>query len=382
MTSEQFPLLITDHCLLLTAKGVFMEKKVFIKRIEEFKILMVKNSLDYCIATPGTNFYYLSGIDTFRMERLIAVIIPIKGEPFIICPSFEEERLRKETCINNFYPWKEDENPYEILEKIIKSRSMKYSCTGIEPTTHFETFVKLKDHLTGMEFKDGSSLFSTMRRKKTEEEIEALKKAVDITEKNIDYALSHLKPGMKEEELKKYLTGDEKLVQFGETSSYPHSEGGKNILQKNDVVLIDKGDMWEKYHSDITRTAYFGKGDEDFFKIWHIVREARDRAIEKAGPGIPCEVVDKSARDVIEREGYGEYFTHRTGHGLGLDIHEMPYLVKGNMDLLEPGNVITIEPGIYLPGKFGVRIEEDVVITRNGREVLSRQPQKPDIIED
>ena len=359
-----------------------MEKKVFINRIEQFKLLMGKNSLDYCIATPGTNFYYLSGIDTFRMERFTGVILPVNGEPFIICPSFEEERLRKETCINNFYPWKEEENPYEILGKIIKDRSVKYFSISMEPTTHFETFVKLKEHITGMEFRDGSSLFSSMRQKKTEEEIEALKKAIEITEENIDYALAHLKPGIKEGDLKKYITGDEKLVQFGKTSSYPHSEGGENILQKNDVVLIDKGDMWEKYHSDITRTAYFGKPDEEFLKIWHIVRQAGDAAIEKAGPGIPCELVDKSARDVIEKEGYGEYFTHRTGHGLGLDIHEMPYLVRGNRDLLEPGNVVTIEPGIYLPGKFGVRIEEDVLITKTGRKVLSRQPEKPDIIKD
>ena len=359
-----------------------MEKKVFIKRIEQFKVLMAKNSLDYCIATPGTNFYYMSGIDTFRMERFTGVILPAEGEPFIICPSFEEERLRKETFINDFYPWKEEENPYEILGKIIKGRGKKHRTACLEPTTHFETFVKMKEHITGTEFRDGGFLFSHMRRKKTEEEVEALKKAVDITEENIDYTLAHLKTGMKEQDLKKYITGDEKLVQFGETSSYPHSEGGENILQKNDVVLIDKGDIWEKYHSDITRTAYFGSAGEEFLKIWHIVREARDRAIEKAGPGIPCELVDRAARDVIEKEGYGLYFTHRTGHGLGLDIHEMPYLVRGNREPLEPGNIVTIEPGIYLPGKFGVRIEEDVLITEKGREILSRKPEFPSIIKD
>ncbi len=359
-----------------------MDKKVFKRRIEQFKVLMAQNSLDYCIATPGTNFYYMAGIDTFRMERFIGVILAAEGDPFIICPSFEEERLRKETFINDFYPWKEEDNPYEILGKIIKDRGRKYRTAGLEPTTHFETYVKLKEHMTGMEFRDGAFLFSAMRRKKTEEEIEALKKAVDITEENIDYSLKHLKAGMKEHDLKTYITGDEKLVQFGETSSYPHSEGGENILQKNDVVLIDKGDIWDKYHSDITRTAYFGMVSEEFLKIWHIVRQARDGAIEKAGPGIPCELVDKAARDVIEKEGYGPYFTHRTGHGLGLDIHETPYLVKGNRDVLEAGNVVTIEPGIYLPGKFGVRIEEDVVITETGTKILSRKPEVPVIIED
>ncbi|MEQ8172751.1 MAG: aminopeptidase P family N-terminal domain-containing protein, partial [Candidatus Eremiobacterota bacterium] len=224
-----------------------MDKKVFIRRMEQFKLLMAKNSLDYCIATPGTNFYYITGIDTFRMERFIGVILPAEGEPFIVCPSFEEERLRKETFINDFYPWKEEENPCEILGKIIKGKGKKHGTTGLEPTTHFETYVKLKEYMTGIEFRDGGFLFSAMRRKKIEEEIKALKKAVDITEENIDYSLKHLKTGMKEYELKKYITGDEKLVQFGETSSYPHSEGGENTLQKDNVVLIDKGDMWEKY---------------------------------------------------------------------------------------------------------------------------------------
>ena len=350
-----------------------MEKSVFKKRVEKLQILMEKNSLDFCIATPGTNFYYISGADAFRMERLIAAVVPVKDSPFIICPAFEEALLRKETFIDNFYPWEEDENPYELLKKVIKSTSGKIPSVGLEPTTYFETFVKIKEHFPSSEFKDTGKFFSDLRLKKSKEEIEAMKKAADFTEKSIKKSLKSLKEGMTEEEFKGHLEGAEKLVQFGKTSSYPHSKGGAEILKKEDVVLIDKCDAFDRYYSDITRTNHFGKVSDKFLKIWHIVREARDAAIEKAAPGVPCEIVDKAARDIIEKAGYGEYFIHRTGHGLGLDIHEEPYIVKGNKKLLTEGNVFTVEPGIYLPGEFGVRIEEDVVITEKGSMVSFRK---------
>lgn len=357
-----------------------MNKTVFEKRIENFKTLMEQDKIDCLIATPGTNFYYISGIDTFRQKRLVAFVIPLKDRPFIICPAFEVELLKSKSFIDNFYPWDEEMDPFELLGKIIKKDNNKNLSLGIEPTTYFETFINIKKHFPESDFKDTGELFSSLRIKKSPEEINAVRKAVDITEKNIKNSLKELREGISEEEFKVHLTGPEKLVQFGPTSSYPHASGGKRTLEKNDVVLIDKSDICDKYLSDITRTGYFGKPPEEFLKIWHIVSRARDRAIEKCAPGVPCEEVDKGARDVIEKEGYGEYFIHRTGHGLGIDIHEPPYIVKGNRYKLEPGNLFTIEPGIYLPGKFGVRIEENVVITEEGCEVLSKQPSEPEII--
>ncbi|HPZ09358.1 MAG TPA: Xaa-Pro peptidase family protein [Candidatus Eremiobacteraeota bacterium] len=354
-----------------------MVKGVFQKRIESLKFFMEENSIDIFIATPGTNFYYISGIDTFRMERLVAILVPLKDTPFVICPGFELERLKDQNNMLDFYPWEEDENPYELVGKIIKDN---IHSLAFEPTTYFETFMKIREYLPRLEFKDGGEIFSSMRLKKTPEEVQSIQKAVEITEENIDQALKHLHKGMSEDDFKSYLSGQEKLVQFGKTSSYPHSEGGSNILRENDVVLIDKGDIYDHYHSDITRTGYFGKIDSEFMKIWDIVRQARDSAIDRAAPEVPCELVDKAARDIIDIAGYGEYFTHRTGHGIGLDIHEKPYLVKGNKNTLEPGNVFTIEPGIYLPGKFGIRIEENVLITEDGRKVLSRKPTSPTII--
>jgi Xaa-Pro aminopeptidase len=347
----------------------------FKARVDKFKSLMEEKKLDYSIATPGTNFYYLSGINAFRLERLVALIIPVKSDPFIICPSFEESHFKEQTFIKEFYPWQEDENPWDLVKKLIN----KSNTIGIEPTTYFATFNEIKNSFPNTNFCNTEELFTDLRLHKTDEEVEAMKKAAEITEKDISEGIKNLKAGMTEDDFKKYLSG-EKLVQFGQTSSYPHSEGGKNILKENDVILIDKGDKWENYQSDITRTNYYGNPPSKFFEIWHIVRQARDEAIKAAGPGVPCEMVDKAARDVIEKAGYGEYFTHRTGHGLGLDVHEPPYLVNGNKLLLEPGNVVTIEPGIYIPGEFGIRIEEDVVITENGNMVISLCPSEPEII--
>jgi len=312
------------------------------------------------------------------MERLIAVVVPQKKPPFIICPAFEEALMRSQSFIEDFYPWKEEEDPYELLKKIISPSGS--SVIGLEPTTYFETFMNIKKHFPGSDFTDGGELFSSLRIRKSEEEIEAIKKAADITEGNILRALQNLREGISEEDFKKYLSGYETLVQFGKASSYPHSKGGENILKKEDVVLIDQGDLCERYNSDITRTNHFGKPGDKFLKVWHIVREARDEAIKICAPEVPCELVDRAARDVIEKAGYGEYFIHRTGHGLGLDIHEKPWIVSGNREILEEGNVFTIEPGIYFPGEFGVRIEEDVVITQDGCRVLSGCPKNPVII--
>jgi len=316
----------------------------------------------------------VTGVQTCALP----IFIPRKKPPFIICPAFEEALMRSQSFIEDFYPWKEEEDPYELLRKIISPSGP--SVIGLEPTTYFETFVKIKKHFVGIDFTDGGELFSYLRIKKSKEEIEAIKKAADITEESILKALKNLREGISEEGFKKYLSGNETLVQFGETSSYPHSKGGENILKKEDVVLIDKGDFYERYNSDITRTNHFGKPGDKFLKVWHIVREARDAAIKICAPGVPCELVDRAARDVIEKGGYGEYFIHRTGHGLGLDIHEKPWIVSGNSEPLEEGNVFTIEPGIYFPGEFGIRIEEDVVITGDGCRVLSGCPENPVII--
>jgi Xaa-Pro aminopeptidase len=165
--------------------------------------------------------------------------------------------------------------------------------------------------------------------------------------------------------------GGENVVQFGPSSALPHGAAGERPLSQDEAVLIDAWDKPEGYYYDITRSTFFGKPTDEYRKIWSIVLDAQTAAIEKAAPGVPCFQVDAAAREVIEKAGYGEYFTHRLGHGLGIDVHEPPYMVAHNRTLLEPGMTFTSEPGIYLPGRFGVRIEDDILCTEGGAESLS-----------
>jgi Xaa-Pro dipeptidase len=168
-----------------------------------------------------------------------------------------------------------------------------------------------------------------------------------------------------------HLFGGENVVQFGPSSALPHGASTSRTLASGEAVLIDAWDKPEGYYYDITRSTFFGNPTPEYRKVWEIVLDAQGAAIEKAAPGVPCFEVDAAARRVIEKAGYGEFFTHRLGHGLGIDVHEPPYMVGHDRTVLEPGMTFTSEPGVYLPGRFGVRIEDDILVTEKGAESLS-----------
>jgi Xaa-Pro dipeptidase len=201
-------------------------------------------------------------------------------------------------------------------------------------------------------------------------EIDAIRRATALAAKRFEKTFESLRPGSIEADMSR-LFGGENVVQFGESSALPHGASTSRPLSKGEAVLIDAWDRPEGYYYDITRSTFFGQPPDEYRKIWSIVLEAQSAAIEKAAPGVACRDVDAAARRVIERAGYGEYFPHRLGHGLGLDVHEPPYMVADNKNVLEPGMVFTSEPGIYILGRFGVRIEDDVLVTEKGAESLS-----------
>ncbi|HEX7880459.1 MAG TPA: aminopeptidase P family protein, partial [Candidatus Eisenbacteria bacterium] len=255
---------------------------------------------------------------------------------------------------------------------------------AIEPTTWFWVAEKIRAALPTARLVDAGPLLDRMRSMKSVEEIDRIRRAGDLAEAAVHVARLHLREGMSELEAAEILidavkTEDgfhEPLVQFGPNSAIPHATAGSRRLERGQMVLFDLSGVVGGYLSDITRMTTFGDATVEMKKVYDIVHEAQQAAIAVAGPGVACQEVDRAARQVITRAGYGEFFTHRTGHGLGLDIHEPPFLVEGNATPLEPGQVVTIEPGIYLPGKFGVRIEDDIVITADGAEVLTDgQPQ-------
>jgi Xaa-Pro dipeptidase len=205
---------------------------------------------------------------------------------------------------------------------------------------------------------------------KSADEIAMMRAAIAVALPRFRRAFAALKPGCLEAEISA-LVGGENMVQFGPSSAFPHGASGSTPLSKDQAVLIDAWDKPDGYYYDITRSTFYGTPTDEYRKVWSIVLEAQSAAIDKAAPGVPCFEVDAAARRVIEKAGYGEHFTHRLGHGLGIDVHEPPYMVGHDRTILEPGMTFTSEPGIYLAGRFGVRIEDDIVCTERGAESLS-----------
>jgi len=246
--------------------------------------------------------------------------------------------------------------------------------------------VRLTTKVRGWIPRDGTAVTERLRIIKSPEEIALIRQAIAATEASIAATFSQLAVGMTERDVSALLTREMAsrgspgggLVQFGPSSALPHGGPSAGQLARETVVLIDAGSRVEGYTSDITRTIWFGDAPSDEFKkVYNIVHDAQTAVIENAKPGVwQCQQVDRAARKVITDAGYGQYFTHRLGHGMGMDGHEPPYMVEGNTLLLEPGIVFTDEPGIYQLGKFGVRIEDDCMMTPTGVEVLSHRPAK------
>src|SRR5437773_8264650 len=360
----------------------------FARRIARAQEELKTRKLDLLVVEPSTNFQYFTGYDPGRSERLILLMIPASGAPAIVCPSFEVERIKRNTVISDARGWEEQEDPWLLVAKA--AQQMKpHGRTGevaVEPTTSYQSYVRLTTKVRGWIPRDGSAVTERLRIIKSPEEIALIRQAIAATEASIAATFTQLVVGMTERDVAQLLSREMAsrsspgggLVQFGPSSALPHGGPSAGQLTRETVVLIDAGSRVEGYTSDITRTIWFGDAPSDEFKkVYNIVHDAQTAAIENAKPNLTqCQEVDRAARKVIRDAGYGQYFTHRLGHGMGMDGHEPPYMVEGNTTHLEPGIVFTDEPGIYQLGKFGVRIEDDCMMTANGVEVLSHRPAK------
>ena len=360
-------------------------KSLFGRRVNRAQDLMAQLHFDLLVATPGTNFQYFVGYNPGRSERLIALLIPREGNPVIICPSFERERIVRRSIVSQIDTWEEHESPFKLTARVAERLKVSGGTLGIEPTTNYIDVLRLKNEMSRAEVRDGSPVFDELRMVKSPEELDAIRKAIDITLASIGATHQQLKEGMTEQEVAGLLSREMStrgsrgggLVQFGPSSALPHGGPTGVKLTKGKVVLIDAGCSVDGYDSDITRTILWGADvTPKYREVYNTVFEAQQSAAAAAKPGVECQELDRTARKVIEKAGYGKYFTHRLGHGLGMDGHEYPYLVEGNSYKLKPGNVVTIEPGIYMPGEFGVRIEDDFVITESGVEQISAKVNK------
>jgi len=333
-----------------------------------------EHGLDALFVMPSTNLAYTANLAIFRSERLTALLLFADGPAVLVTPNFEEGNHRKTAVVDDVKTWKEDEDPIALVAKTLGGRA----AVGIEGSTSYETVTRLSEAFSG-KLSDASDVFDRLRRVKSAEEQALIRAAGDRTTRAIVATHRRIRKGMSEQAVSDLLDDEFRrlgvkgggLVQFGPNSAFPHGAPEERSLARGDVILIDSGCKVHGYSSDVTRTVAFESATDEVRKVYDTVERAQTAGIAALKAGAIPEDVDRAARKVIEDAGYGEFFTHRLGHGLGMDGHEHPYLVRGNRFPLVAGNVQTVEPGIYIPGKFGVRIEDDYAVRAGEPEGLS-----------
>ncbi len=363
--------------------------EVFARRLDRLRTELTTRKLDCLVAAPSTNFEYFTGTNPGRSERLILLHVPVRGDPTIVCPSFEVDRVKQRSAVSDVRGWEEQDDPWKLVRTILRATKPtgRPGQGAIEASLDYASFLRLSESAGGdWRWQTGAPVTERLRIIKYPEELALIRRAVAITEATIAATFAGLVPGVSERDVAGKLSNEMRsrgapgggLVQFGPSSAMPHGGPSGGQLAKETVVLIDCGCDVGGYTSDITRTVWYGDApSEEFKKVFNLVHDAQTAAMTLGKPfTVRCQEMDRAARKLIVDGGYGQYFTHRLGHGMGMDGHEPPYMVEGNDMPLEPGNVFTIEPGIYQPGKFGVRIEDDCLITESGVEVLSTRPQK------
>ncbi|MFP3133010.1 MAG: aminopeptidase P family protein [Nitrososphaeria archaeon] len=346
--------------------------------MSELKIKKLQNALkgvaDYAIVNAGPNFFYLTGVwPLASMERPFFLIVPADDEPFILAPELYVPDIKNIEVEKILY--KDGEDPFLILAKRLKKGTVLLD--DLMSASHA---LRIQINLEGYSFDLLSSLMSKLRAVKSEEEVELIKKATSIVDKAFKKIVQEIYSGVTEIELAQVLNeymmyygadglAFETIVASGPNSAEPHHLTGKRKIRKGDAIIIDYGARYKGYVSDITRTVYYGSVETKFLEVYETVKKAQEAAIKFAKPGVEAREIDKAARSVIEARGYGPNFTHRTGHGIGLEVHEQPFLDSHNTLKIENNMVFTVEPGIYLEGKFGVRIEDDVILKNRAKRL-------------
>jgi len=363
-------------------------------RLEKARELMPASELDAILLMEGTSLAYYTGIRWWGGERLFTMILPAKGAPFYVCPAFEEGRAREqishgpETNSADVRIWQEDENPYRLVAQGLKDRGLATGTLGIEETVHFSFSDGVSKAAPQVKISSATPVTARCRMIKTAHELELMKLACRVTLTAFQAVHSSLKEGMTKSDLENLVEAahtrlgfpGEADIMLGESSAFPHGSTAPRATAEGTIILIDGGCRVEGYTSDISRTFTLGKPSDKMKKVFDIVHQAQSTALAAAKPGVRCGDVDAAARKLIMDAGYGpdyKYFTHRVGHGMGMDGHEWPYLVRGNATRLEPNMVFSDEPGIYIRGEFGVRLEDDMHITDNGAELFT--PQSPSL---
>lgn len=352
--------------------------------------LLNQEGLEALVLNPGPTLTYLTGLNFHLSERPVVLILVPPHEPILILPELELLKVNNLPFTVRVYTYNEDPSTWPgVFRQAIQAAKIGRGKVGVESgRLRFLELSLLQAASEETRYEAADATLARLRMQKDLYEIEQMRAAVTIAQKALQATLSIVKAGMSEREIAAELTSQiyrhgsdaelpfSPIVSAGPNGANPHAMPTNRLLIPGDLLVVDWGASSNSYFSDLTRTFAVGEPEPEYARIVEVVREANTAARDTARPGITAEHVDLAARKVIEAAGYGEFFTHRTGHGLGMETHEPPYIRSGNSLILEPGMTFTIEPGIYLPGKNGTRIEDDMVITENGAESMSDLPRQ------
>ena len=357
--------------------------EVYKRRVGAVQEELSRLEQDLMVFFPSSNMRYLSGFSDEPGERMLFLLVPADGEPVFLVPELYEQQVKQTSPFIQVCAWKDSDDPCALLKEKVASRTKKPLKVLVDDGMWASFFMMLQEVLPEARFFLASRIMRTLRMMKTQEEVRLLQKAGALADIAFEALIGTSIEGVSEialsakiEETMRVNGADgiafETLVASGTNSALPHHRAGQRRIERGDVVVLDYGCRLGGYCSDITRTVVCGEPSEEVWKVYEIVAEAQEMAVGGVRPGIEAQMVDRIARGVIEKSGYGAHFIHRTGHGIGIDVHEDPYMVEGNQLLLQEGMSFSVEPGIYLPGKFGVRIEDIVVVTEHGAERMNR----------
>jgi Xaa-Pro dipeptidase len=362
-----------------------------VARREQARRLMAEHDLDAIVLAEGTSLVYFTGVQWWGRERLFAAVLPARAEPFYVCPAFEEGRAREQIAVGadpdraDVRSWQEHDSPYERLAQGLRDRGVAGGRIGLEENVRFVFADGIAAAAPQLKLVSATPVTAGCRMLKSDHEIALMRLAAEVTLAAYEATYRSIRPGMAQQQVTDLsrlahrqlgFDGAADLVLVGADSAFPHGTVAPQPLREGAIVLFDGGCDVEGYKSDISRTFVLGRATAQMHEIFATVQRAQSAALAAARPGVECGAVDAAARAVVTAAGYGpdyRHFTHRVGHGLGMDGHEWPYLVRGNATPLAAGMTTSNEPGIYIRGQFGVRLEDDMHVTESGAELFTPQ---------
>ncbi|HEY4554120.1 MAG TPA: Xaa-Pro peptidase family protein [Bacillaceae bacterium] len=362
------------------------------QRLDKLIAWLKAEDIDAAFITSPDNVFYLSGFRCEPHERLLGLAVFKEDDPFLVCPGMEAADAKNAGWNHEVIGYSDTDPVWEFVENSANTRTDRIRTWAIEKEhLNVERFEQLQARFQGAVFKPAEGILHELRLTKDHKELSSIRKACELADFAVQVGVNEIAEGKTELDIiaaieyevkKKGVTGMSfsTMVLTGANAASPHGTPGMTKIKKGDFVLFDLGVIYEGYCSDITRTVAFGDITKEQEKIYQTVLSAEEAAVKAVRPGVLAKDLDLTARHIIEDAGYGKYFPHRLGHGLGISVHEFPSMTATNPLEIREGMVFTIEPGIYVPGVAGVRIEDDVAVTADGVEVLTKFPRSLQII--